>query len=118
MPRILLLEDDDAVRGLLDHVLRGGRYDVDPVATLASGRAFLQARHYDLLVTDLLLPDGSGTELAYEAGRRGIPAIIITAYPLQFTKRDLAHFALLLKPVRPNELLEAVARALTNGRQT
>ena len=42
----------------------------------------------------------------------GTPAIIVTAYAAGFPKDDLAHFELLLKPVRPPELLRAVTEAL------
>jgi len=65
-----------------------------------------------LVLADGILPDGSGIEIAKEAKRRGIPAIIVTAYAFRLPKDELAGFELLLKPVRPAELLQAIERAL------
>ena len=112
MPRILLLEDDRDVRVLMEHVLIADRYAVDPVSTVAAARELLKRNHYDLVLADGVLPDGTGMEIAHEAVRRGTPAIIITAYAFRLPKADLAPFELLLKPVRPTELLGAVEKAL------
>ena len=112
MPRILLLEDDADVRVLAEHVLIADRHEVDPAATVAAARTLLRDRQYDLLLADGVLPDGTGMELAREANRRGIPAIIMTAYAFRLPKNELAPFEVLLKPVRPAELLQAVERAL------
>src|SRR5436190_24357514 len=112
MPRILLVEDDADVR-----VLNGARahqrgYDVDPAPTIAAARTLIGRKRYDLVLADGVLPDGSGIQIAEEAERRGIPAIIVTAYAFRFPKRELARYALLLKPVRPDELLQAVKQVL------
>src|SRR4051794_26233744 len=112
MPRILLLEDDADVRVLMEHVLIADRYDVDPAGRVAAARTLLMRQRYDLVLADGLLPDGTGMEIAHEAQRRGTPAIIITAYAFQIPHDELARFELLLKPVRPAELLQAVERAL------
>src|SRR5438874_13076446 len=112
MPRILLVEDDADVRVLMEHVLIGDRYEVDPAPTIAAARTLIGRKRYDLVLADGVLPDGSGIEIADEAERRGIPTIIVTAYAFRFPKRELARYGLLLKPVRPAELLQAVERAL------
>jgi len=112
LPRILLVEDDDGVRVLMEHVLIGDGYEVDPAPTIAAARTLIGRKRYDLVLADGVLPDGSGIQIAEEADRRGIPAMIVTAYAFRFPKRDLAHYTLLLKPVRPAELLEAVKREL------
>ena len=112
MPRILLVEDDADVRVLMEHVLIGDRYEVDPAATVAAADALLRRRHYDLVLADGVLPDGTGMEVARQAQRSGTPAIIITAYAFRLPKADLARFEVLLKPVRPSELLQAVEQAL------
>jgi CheY-like chemotaxis protein len=112
LPRILLLEDEETVRALMEHLLLGERYQVDVAGTLAQARTLLERHHYDLLLTDLVLPDGTGTIIAHEAQRSGTPAIIVTAYAARFPKADLA------KPVRPAELLQAVAEALNPASDT
>jgi CheY-like chemotaxis protein len=65
------------------------------------------------VLADGVLPDGTGMEVADDAHRRGIPAIIVTAYAFRFSWRELAGYELLLKPVRPDELVQAVERALS-----
>jgi DNA-binding response OmpR family regulator len=115
MPRILLVDDDADVRVLMEHVLTGDRYEVDPAATIAAGRTLLGSKHYDLVLADGVLPDGSGIVIAEEAERRGIPAIIVTAYGFRFPLRELAPYEVLLKPVRPAELLRAVEAALSGA---
>jgi CheY-like chemotaxis protein len=112
MPRILLVDDDDGVGTLLEHVLLAERYDVDAAATVEAARALLERNHYHLLLTDMALPDGTGLQIAEEVSRRGTPAIVLTAYAFRYPKAALAHFELLLKPVRPAELLDAVAKVL------
>lgn len=116
MARILLLEDDKDVRVLAEHVLIADRYEVDPAGTIAAARTLLRDRHYDLLLADAILPDGTGLELAAEAKQRGTPVIIMTAYGFRLAKEELARFEVLLKPVRPAELLDAVEQALRRQR--
>src|SRR3954451_7316785 len=89
MPRILLVEDDVNVRALMEQVLLGGGYQIDPVPTAAQARMLLAGGGYDLVLTDGLLPDGTGIHIADEAERQGIRAMIVTAYAFQFPKRDL-----------------------------
>lgn len=96
----------------MEHVLICDGYQVDPTATLEAACTLIGRVRYDLVLADGILPDGSGIVIAEEAERRGIPAIIVTAYAFRFPKRDLARYALLLKPVRQAELLEAVEREL------
>jgi DNA-binding response OmpR family regulator len=116
MPRILFVEDTDQVRVLMEHVLLSDQHQVDPAATVEAARTLVKRNRYDLVLTDGVLPDGSGVAVAGEADRRGIPAIVVTAYAFRFPKRDLARYGLLLKPVRPDELLEAVRRATLHPR--
>jgi CheY-like chemotaxis protein len=112
MPRILLVEDDLDIRVLMEHVLLAERYEVDPAGTVAAAQTLLGRSRYDLVLADGVLPDGTGIDVAEEARRRGIPAIIVTAYAFRLPREQLARFELLLKPVRPAELLQAIERAL------
>src|SRR3954452_25197006 len=112
MPRILVVEDDDDVRTLIGDVLRAAKLDVDAAATVKSALPLFELNYYNLLLADLALPDGSVMQIAEEAWRRATPAIILTAYPHRFRRADLARFGLMLKPVRPAELIEAVNEVL------
>jgi DNA-binding response OmpR family regulator len=112
MPRILVVDDDEGVRNLLEDVLGIANHEVDAAATVKAALALCEHNSYNLVLADLMLPDGSGIRVAEEAQRRGTPTIILTAYGHRFRKADLARFGLLLKPVRPPELLDAVEEAL------
>lgn len=67
-------------------------------------------------MTDGRLPDGMGTMLADQAATTGVPAIIVTGYAFKLHEDepsiDLSRYNILLKRLRPSELLEAVAEAL------
>ena len=112
MARILVVDDDEGVRTLLEHMLSAANHEIHEAASVKASLALLERNYYNLLLADLMLPDGSGMQIAEEAHRRGTPAIIVTAYPYRFRKADLARFDLLLKPVQPAELLEAVSKVL------
>jgi DNA-binding NtrC family response regulator len=116
LSRILLIEDDQNVRMLMEHVLLGEHYEVETTGTLASAQALIETHDYDLIVADGRLPDGTGMTLADQARERGIPALIVTAYAFELMKEDLGRFDFLLKPVRPEELLQAVERALDRAK--
>ena len=70
----------------MEHVLLSERYEVDPAATIGAARLLIGRNRYDLVLADGVLPDGSGIEIANEAERRGIPAIIVTAYAFNFRR--------------------------------
>ena len=114
MARILVVEDDADVRLVIEHVLLAAGHAVDAHETLDDARDSLRDRNYDLLLTDGRLRDGTGIELADRAAERGIPALIITGYA--FILRELAEdpgrYRVLLKPMKPMELLYAVEQAI------
>jgi two-component system, NtrC family, response regulator HydG len=112
MTRILLVEDDEDVRPLVEHVLLTAGYQVDSAASVRSAVILLRHRSYDLLVADGKLPDGTGMMAADRAAEKGIKALIITGYAFQLPSEDLLRCPYLLKPVRPNELLRGVEGAL------
>ena len=76
--RILLVEDDRDVRVLMEHVLTGEGYRVDPVGTVKAAQTALASNEYDLALVDGVLPDASGIVVAEVADALGIPAIVAT----------------------------------------
>ncbi len=79
--RILVVEDDPAIRKGILHSLRFNGYEVLEAGDAATGLALGLADTCDLLMLDLNLPDGDGTEILRELRTRGIlvPVIILTA---------------------------------------
>ncbi|HEV2548204.1 MAG TPA: response regulator, partial [Stellaceae bacterium] len=116
MARVLLVEDDLDVRPLLEHILlTDPQYEVTAVESVANATALLATQPFDLVVTDVNLPDGSGLRIADRAKEKGIRTLVITAYGLSLNPGDLASYDYLLKPLRVHELLDAVRRALAPG---
>jgi DNA-binding NtrC family response regulator len=116
MSRILLVEDDPELRLLLEHVLLGADYQVDPAAGVQAALALLANHKYDLVVADGRLGDGTGMAVAERAIEAGSKALIITGYAFELPKEELGRYEFLLKPVRPSELVDAVGRVLRKTR--
>jgi two-component system response regulator PilR (NtrC family) len=110
--RILLVEDDPDVGPLLEHALLHAGFRVHWVSSAREAEALLEQRDYDLLLTDLMLPDGNGLDIADAAKARGLKSVVITGYAFKFPKERLAQHEVLLKPLRPNELVQAIERRL------
>ena len=64
MIRILLAEDDDSMRHYLIRALEQAGYDVDAVDRGTAALPLLQSCEYDLLLTDIVMPEMDGIELA------------------------------------------------------
>jgi two-component system, cell cycle response regulator CpdR len=67
MIRILLAEDDDAMRVYLARALERVGYDVTSVDRGTAALPLLEAERYDLLLTDIVMPEMDGIELAQKA---------------------------------------------------
>lgn len=79
--RLLLVEDNvNLARGLLDMLSLDG-HAVDHAPTLAEARAFMATVEYDLILLDIMLPDGDGRDLLLSIRQRAVdvPVIVLTA---------------------------------------
>jgi len=112
MTRILLVEDDEQVRLLVEEVLMDAGYEVDATSTVAGGRSMLDCRDYDLLLTDGRLPDGNGLSLANKASNQGVAVLVFTGYAHEFPREGREHITVLQKPLRVRELLKHVAASV------
>jgi two-component system copper resistance phosphate regulon response regulator CusR len=79
--RILIVEDERKLNDILQRSLRTEGYTVDGVSTAGEGFESVKNFHYDLIVLDLQLPDGSGTSLLKRIREQGqtMPALVLTA---------------------------------------
>lgn len=121
-PRILLLEDDPAVRTLLARWIEreGGRLTV--ATTCAEAEALLRRQEFDLLLSDIMLPDGDGPGLVsrIEGENHGLPVIFLTGEPSVETairSVELRVAAYLVKPPNFDELRAIVAREVSSYRR-
>lgn len=116
-PRILVVDDEQAVRDLLAKTLTMADYDVDAAPDGASAIERLRAVEYDLLITDLKMPGMDGLSVIREARRitPDLPVIIITGYSTEASAIEAINLGVagyLTKPFRLPRILAATARAL------
>src|SRR5205085_9121135 len=112
LPRILLVEDERDVRLIIEHVLIDAGYEVDTAATMTDGRELLKRGSHDLVLADAKLPDGTGMNVCDAAAESGIQCIIITGYAFSLPEGIGDRYDVLLKPLRPAELVAAIERVL------
>jgi two-component system, OmpR family, phosphate regulon response regulator OmpR len=117
--RILLIDDDTRLTTMVGDYLRGNGYEVDTAGTLAAGRERLRHESFELLVLDLMLPDGDGLDLTRElrsdTRTRRLPLLMLTARG-EPTDRivglEIGADDYLPKPFEPRELLARVKALL------
>lgn len=112
MTRLLLVEDDEAVRITLCEGIELEGYAVDSVESCAEALAALGRERYAVLVTDARLPDGSGRDLARQAIAAGAKVVLLSGHPDEL--RDMPPGAVIgvAKPFRLGELMDAIARQI------
>ncbi len=113
--RILLVEDHEMTRSTLARLLEHRGHTVAAVSNVAAAREKAAAGDYDLVISDLGLPDGDGHELM--AGLRdayGLPGIALSGYGMDddiARSRASGFCAHLTKPVDIHVLEAAIAAA-------
>jgi DNA-binding NtrC family response regulator len=114
--RILIADDDDALRESLQLVLCAEGYEVLTAPDGAAALALLETQTVDVVLCDLRMPGVDGMELLPQLGRRlpGVPVILMSAYG----SADLAVEAMrrgaydyLAKPFQPAEALLTLRKA-------
>src|SRR5438552_2747185 len=110
--RILLVEDERTTRDLLANVLLAEGYGVDVAITVAEAMACLDSRSYALVISDWRLPDGDGMGVADRAADTGAKTIVMSGYLFQITRGAADRHEMLMKPLRPSELVAAVEHSI------
>lgn len=114
--RILVVEDQDDVRGLLVTALEIEGHEVEEAPNAHEGLNRLQRGRYDLVLSDYAMPGGTGTWMLLEAERRGLlsgtPTLIVTAHP---DARELSNRDVIAKPLDLDLFLDQVRRVLKDG---
>jgi DNA-binding response OmpR family regulator len=79
--RILYIEDHDDTRRTLSRLLRHFHYEVVIARDYRTARAILDQNQFDVLISDIALPDGDGCDLVMEAkSKQPLVSIAYTAY--------------------------------------
>ena len=113
--RILLVEDDPRVRTATVGALEDLGYDPVACASGAEALALFDSMDFDLVISDVIMPEMTGPEMIREMkSRRGdIAVLFVTGYVGEGEGEDLVGYDLLRKPFTVNTLSSAVASAIT-----
>jgi CheY-like chemotaxis protein len=123
--KILYAEDDDSSRYLLETLLTAQQHDV---VTATQGEAALQAikqHSFDLIVSDILMPDWDGFDLCYQVKTDPVLSKIpFIFYSATYTQPDDIRFALslgadrfLIKPIEPEQFLVEIEAVMKRAQE-
>lgn len=119
--RILLADDEPVFAESTADLLRREGYEVDTVGDAHAALAAVEARDYELVISDLEMPGNEEMALLRKlsVNNGGLPVIVLTGYPSlrsALTCIDLPCAAYLTKPVEMDKLLEKVKGAVQRYR--
>ena len=116
--RVLFVDDEASIRLTLSRVLANFGFDVTPVGTVNDALAEIHSEQFDILLSDLNLPEPNAGFAVIEAMRKAQPRCInfvLTGYPADESFRranghDVAHY--FTKPVDIEEMVETMKKKL------
>src|SRR5271166_5532631 len=116
MTRVLVIDDDPALRFTLEAVLSDAGFVVEAADGGASGLVAFDARGADVLLTDLAMPGMDGMQVLerMRASDPSVPVLILTAHGSErvaVSAMKAGAFDYIPKPFDPDELTLAVKRA-------
>ncbi|MBF0613345.1 MAG: sigma 54-interacting transcriptional regulator, partial [Magnetococcales bacterium] len=121
MINVLIVDDDVAIQKMVEHVMSRSGYTILTADSLQSAFKLLKKHNFDLVFSDIFLPDGSGLQVLIEV-RKNHPntkTIILTSFPdvetVQTALREGA-FDYLVKPILPSKLQHAAQLAIEHKR--
>ena len=114
--RVLVAEPAADARELLYSALSGAGYEVEGAIEGPGALERLKTRSYDLLITEVQMPDGASLGVARDArlAHPDLPIIVVTGFSTEAAAIEaiaLGVSAYLTKPFEPEALLAAVAKA-------
>lgn len=116
-PRILVIDDEAAIREVLERLLAQQGYDVVAAADAAAASALIAADHFDAIVTDVRMPGVSGLDLLADLKRNNPDAVVVvmTAYAdmdmvLAALRAEADDFV--VKPINVQALAAVLRRAI------
>jgi signal transduction histidine kinase/ActR/RegA family two-component response regulator len=116
---ILLVEDHDTTARVTSRLLGTLGYQVVIAGDVESAKRLTDEQRFDVVVSDLGLPDGTGLDvLRYVRARHGVPAIAVSGYGMEEDQRQTkaAGFSEhLIKPIDLPKLQAAIGRALAGA---
>jgi two-component system KDP operon response regulator KdpE len=115
-PRVLVVDDEPQILRALETNLRGAGYEVDTAATAEAALATAAMRPPDAVILDLVLPDGSGTEVCRELRKwSSAPVLVLSVVgdePEKVAALDAGADDYIQKPFGIEELLARLRAVL------
>jgi len=116
MPTILIVDDDDAIRGMLFDLL-SDQYECNTASMAEEALQYVQVEKYDAILTDIAMPGLTGVELLQKIREhnRDTPVILISGKGSEQDPNQLmalGAFAYVTKPFNLDEIEEVVERAV------
>lgn len=120
MTRVLVMDDEDGIRSMIRSILEGAGFTVATAEGSHEGLRLLGAEPFDLIITDIFMPEGDGLEalIALQPMEDAPPVIAISGGSQRLGLDSLAMAttlgaaSTLRKPFRPAELLSEVRTVL------
>lgn len=117
--RILVVDDDPYFLRVLSRILAGENFQVNTADDATQAAQALQRNNFDIVVSDLRLPDGDGLSIIQGLRRSGAetPVIILTAYgevDSYLAAMNAGAVEYLNKPVRTEELVAVIRKCLVS----
>ena len=120
-PRILLAEDEEAMRTYLERALTNAGYAVTSVDRGTDALPLLESEHFDLLLSDIVMPEMDGIELAQRCAEVSphTKVMFITGFAAVSLRasREQPHAKVLSKPFHLRDLVLEVERVFEDARQ-
>jgi signal transduction histidine kinase len=115
--KILVVDDEEAVREVIQAMLETEGYEVDVAGDAVEALADAKQKQYDLLITDICMPEIDGLELSRRLRESSpdIASILVTGYPTVDTAMagiKTGVYDYIIKPVRKDKLCHSVASVI------
>jgi two-component system response regulator RegX3 len=118
--RVLVIEDEESISGPLAEALNREGFNTEVAATAADGLEAAYERRPDVVLLDLMLPDGDGRDVCRELRRRSdVPIIMLTARGLETDRvvgLELGADDYVVKPFSSMELVARIRAVLRRAR--
>ena len=116
--RVLLVEDNDAVRGFAEHLLEDMHCSTISAASGEEALKLLQEHEVDLVFSDVVMPGLSGVDLArcVRALHPDVPVVLASGYSEDIVSGASTEFQVLRKPYGARELRSALEAAIREKR--
>ncbi len=120
---VLVVDDDDSLRTAVRRILCNADFNVTTATRAHEALELLETRHFDAIVTDIIMPEIDGLELLRRIRHRDreMPVIILTGHPTlesAVLAVNEGSFRYMMKPFAPDELCVTVREAAALHRLT